>query len=108
MPWDEMTVARTGCMNGKPFAAAGMAVGVIGTGVCLGCHILALPVFPDGSRVGHHAEAGAGADLELYPAFWCWRERSAALTTVIFPEAALLGRGGCSSPAVQTFGDGPG
>ena len=38
MPWDEMTVAGTRLHEWrKPFAAAGMAVGVIGTGVCLGC-----------------------------------------------------------------------
>lgn len=97
MPWDEMTVAGTRLHEWrKPFAAAGMAVGVIGTGRLPGVPVLALPVFPDGSRVGYHAEAGAGGGL-----LGLFTRRSGAGGNGRLPDyrhlsggGPLLGRGG--------------
>ena len=38
MPWDDMTVAGERLQElRRPFAAAGMAVGVLGSSLCLGC-----------------------------------------------------------------------
>ena len=107
MPWDEMTVAGTRLHEWrKPFAAAGMAVGVIGTGVCLGCLFwLCLS-----SLTG----AGWGITLRRVLAAACWgflpgvlvlAGTVGCLTTVIFPEAARYwGVADISSPAVQAFG----
>ncbi|MFR4417072.1 MAG: hypothetical protein ACLT8E_06650 [Akkermansia sp.] len=76
----------------KPFAAAGMAVGVIGTGVCLGCLFWLCLSFPDGSRVGHYAEAGAGGGLlGLLPGVLVLAGTVGRLTTVIFRRRPATG-----------------
>ena len=80
MPWDEMTVAGTRLHEWrKPFAAAGMAVGVIGTGVCLGCLFWLCLSSLTGAGWGITLRRVlAAACWGFLPAFWCWRERSAA------------------------------
>ncbi len=107
MPWDVMTVAGTRLHEWrKPFAAAGMAVGVLGSGICLGSLFwLCLS-----SLTG----AGWGIALRRVLAAGCWgflpgilvlAGTVGCLTTVIFPEAAQYwGVAGLSSPGIHAFG----
>lgn len=107
MPWDDMTVAGERLQElRRPFAAAGMAVGVLGSGLCLGCLFwLCLS-----SLTG----AGWGTALRRVLAAGCWgflpgvlilAGTVGCLTTVIFPEAARYwGVADVSSPGVQAFG----
>lgn len=107
MPWDDMTVAGTRLHElRRPFAAAGMVVGLMGTGVCLGSLFwLCLS-----SVTG----AWWGMALRRVLAAGCWgflpgvltlAGTVGCLTTVIFPEAARYwGVADISSPGVQAFG----
>ncbi len=107
MPWDDMTVAgeRLQELRG-PFAAAGMAVGVLGSSLCLGCLFWLCLSSLTGS--------GWGIALRRVLAAGCWgflpgvlvlAGTVGCLTTVIFPEAARYwGVADVASPGVQPFG----
>ena len=90
MPWDDMTVAGERLQElRRPFAAAGMAVGVLGSSLCLGCLFWLCLSSLTGS--------GWGIALRRVLAAGCWgflpgvlvlAGTVGCLTTVIFPEAA--------------------
>lgn len=107
MPWDDMTVAGERLQElRKPFALAGMAVGTLGTGVCLGALFWLCLSSVTGARWG--------MELRRVLAACCWSflpgvlvlaGTAGCLTTVIFPEAARYwGVADISSPGVQAFG----
>lgn len=107
MPWDEMSTAGMRLHDlRRPFALAGMSVGMLGTAVCLGCLFwLCLSVV-----IG----AGWGVPLRRVLAAGCWGAMPGVLvlagtvgclTTVVFPETALYwGVDGGVIDRVQAFG----
>ena len=107
MPWDDMTVAGERLQElRKPFAIAGMAVGVLGTAVCLGTLFWLCLSSVTGARWG--------IELRRVLAAGCWgflpgvlvlAGTAGCLTTVIFPETARYwGVADVSQPGVQAFG----
>lgn len=107
MPWDDMTVAGERLQElRRPFAAAGMAVGVIGAALCLGSLFWLC--------LSSLAGAGWGIVLRRVLAAGCWgflpgvlvlAGTVGCLTTVIFPEAARYwGVADVSVPGVRAFG----
>lgn len=107
MPWDDMTVAGERLQElRRPFAAAGMAVGVLGSSLCLGCLFWLC--------LSSLTSSGWGIALRRVLAAGCWgflpgvlvlAGTVGCLTTVIFPEAARYwGVADVASPGVQPFG----
>lgn len=80
MPWDDMTVAGERLQElRRPFAAAGMAVGVLGSSLCLGCLFWLCLSSLTGSGWGIALRRVLAAGCwGFYPVFWYWPERSAA------------------------------
>lgn len=104
MPWDDMTVAGERLQElRRPFAAAGMAVGGLGSSLCLGCLFWLC--------LSSLTSSGWGIALRRVLAAGCWgflpgvlvlAGTVGCLTTVIFPEAARYwGVADVASPGVQ-------
>lgn len=106
MPWDDISAfgVKLYEMRG-PFAAAGMSVGLLGTGICLGCLFWLCLSCVTGAGWGISLRRVLAAGLwGSLPGVLTLAGTVGCLTTVIFPEAARYwGVADVSSPGVRAF-----
>ena len=106
MPWDDISAfgVKLYEMRG-PFAAAGMSVGLLGTGICLGCLFWLCLFCVSGAGWGFSLRRVLAAGLwGCLPGVLTLAGTVGCLTTVIFPEAARYwGVADVSSPGVRAF-----
>ena len=106
MPWDDISAfgVKLYEMRG-PFAAAGMSVGLLGTGICLGCLFWLCLSCVTGAGWGISLRRVLAAGLwGGLPGVLTLAGTVGCLTTVIFPEAARYwGVADVSSPGVRAF-----
>lgn len=107
MPWDDMTLAGMRLHEWKrPFAAAGMVVGMAGTGISLGClfWLCLSSVTGAGWSVSLRRVLTAGF-WGFLPGVLVLAGTVGCLTTVVFPEAARYwGVAAPGASGVRAFG----
>lgn len=107
MPWDDMTLAGVRLHEWKkPFAAAGMVVGMAGTAICLGCLFwLCLSSITGADWSISLRRVFAAGVWAFLPGVLVLAGTAGCLTTVVFPEAALYwGVADVSGSGVRAFG----
>lgn len=106
MPWDDMTVAGERLQElRRPFAAAGMAVGGLGSSLCLGClfWLCLSSLTSSGWGIALRRVLAAGC-WGFYPVFGIGRNGRLPDYRDFSGSSPLLGSGGCCLSRRPAFG----